>query len=113
LKRAPKNVFKEMLATGGGEGTFSRRTIPKLHVFDHIFLKMWKFPNKTDTFDVNLVFTATLASTKRALFITKSFGNPVPPPPVLTPLAEYSGLSEHYWNGTEDSQPEQTRDTGS
>jgi hypothetical protein len=30
-----------MLATreGGGEETFSGRTIPKLHVFDHIILK--------------------------------------------------------------------------
>jgi hypothetical protein len=25
---------------------FSRRTIPKLHVFDQFFLKTWKFPNK-------------------------------------------------------------------
>ena len=50
-----------MLATGGEEEQFSRRTIPKLHVFDQFFL----------TFDVNLVFTATLACTKRALFITK------------------------------------------
>jgi hypothetical protein len=35
------------------------------------FKKTWKFPNKKGTFDVNLVFTATLACTKRALFITK------------------------------------------
>jgi hypothetical protein len=35
------------------------------------FLKTWKFPNKKGTFDVNLVFTVTLACTKRALFITK------------------------------------------
>jgi hypothetical protein len=100
LKRAPKKIFQEMLARGGGweKGKFSRRTIPKLHVFDHIFLKMWKFPNKPDTFDVNLVFTATLASTKRALFITKSFGkigggghvHPVPPP-VPTPLLRIFG----------------------
>jgi hypothetical protein len=64
-----------MLATGGGRGgekkTFSRRSIPKLHVFDQIFLKTWKFPNKKGTFDVNLIFTATLACTKMALFITK------------------------------------------
>jgi hypothetical protein len=33
--------------------------------------KSWKFPNKKSTFDVNLVFTATLACTERALFITK------------------------------------------
>ena len=50
---------------------FSRRSIPKLHVFDQIFKKKWKFPNKKGTFDVNLVFTATLACTKSALFITK------------------------------------------
>jgi hypothetical protein len=43
-----------------------------LHVFDHIFLKTSKLPNKKGTFDVNLVFTATLACTKRALFITKN-----------------------------------------
>ena len=49
-----------MLATvGGGEKKFSR------------FKKTWKFPNKKGTFDVNLLFTATLACTKRALFITK------------------------------------------
>jgi hypothetical protein len=28
-----------MLATGGEEEIFSRRTIPKFHVFDQIFLK--------------------------------------------------------------------------
>jgi hypothetical protein len=40
------------------------------------FLKTSKFPNKKGTFDVNLVFTATLACTKRAVFIAKkgSFG---------------------------------------
>ena len=44
--------------------------------------------------DVNLVFTATLACTKRALFITKKgtfsplkkFGGARAPPPVPTPL---------------------------
>jgi hypothetical protein len=30
-----------------------------------------EFPNKKGTFGVNLVFTTTLACTKRALFITK------------------------------------------
>jgi hypothetical protein len=34
------------------------------------FLKTSKFPNKKGAFDVNLVFTATLAGAKRALFIT-------------------------------------------
>jgi hypothetical protein len=84
----------------GEEEKFSRYTIPKLHVFDEFFLKTSKFPNKNGTFDVNLVFTATLACTKRALFITKkgTFG-PLkkwgeghvppacaPPPLVRTPL---------------------------
>ena len=39
--------------------------------FDQILKKTWKFPNKKGTFDVNLVFTATLACTERELFITK------------------------------------------
>jgi hypothetical protein len=34
-------------------------------------LKASRFPNKKGTVDVNLVFTATLACTKRAVFITK------------------------------------------
>jgi hypothetical protein len=45
LKRAPKKIFQEML--GGGEETFSRRTIPKLHVFDQIaFKKLGNFQTK-------------------------------------------------------------------
>jgi hypothetical protein len=57
--------------------------------------KTWKFPNKKGTFDVNLVFTATLACTKRALFITKKGtfsplkkwgGGGTRAPPVPTPL---------------------------
>ena len=39
LKRAPKQFFPEMLATGEGEKKFSRHSIPKLHVFDQIFFK--------------------------------------------------------------------------
>ena len=35
------------------------------------FLKTWKFPRQKGGFEVNLVFTATLACTKRALYITK------------------------------------------
>jgi hypothetical protein len=58
LKRAPKKFFPEILTTGGAFLT-------------NCFKKTWKFPNKKGTFDVNLVFTATLACTKRALFITK------------------------------------------
>ena len=74
-----------MLATGrGGRNKFSRRTVPKLHVFDKMFLKTWKFPNNKGTVDVNLVFTATLACTKRhfssqkrALFIKKATFSPL------------------------------------
>jgi hypothetical protein len=98
LKSAPKKFSPEMLATGrGGRNKFSRRTVPKLHVFDKMFLKTWKFPNNKGTVDVNLVFTATLACTKRhfssqkrALFITKkgtfsplkNLGGHVPPVPL-------------------------------
>jgi hypothetical protein len=54
------------------------------------FFKISKFPNEKGTFDVNLVFTATLACTKGALFITKRAlgplkklgGGHVPPVPV-------------------------------
>jgi hypothetical protein len=52
--------------------------------FNKFSLKTSKFPNKKGTFDVNLVFTATLACTKRALSITKkgmTFGAPCAPPP--------------------------------
>ena len=68
-----KNFSRKCWQRGGGRGrkNFPVVGIPKLHVFDQIFYKTWKFPNKKGTFDVNLVFTATLASTKRALFITK------------------------------------------
>jgi hypothetical protein len=37
----------------------------------NFFLKTSKFQNKKGTFAVNLVFTASLACIKRALFITK------------------------------------------
>jgi hypothetical protein len=63
-----------MLVTmGGGEG----RKIILLYTqtyctfLTNFFFKASKFPNKKGTFHVNLVFTATLACTKRALFITK------------------------------------------
>jgi hypothetical protein len=59
---------------GGGEN-FSRHTIDipyRNYTFlTRFFLKTSKFPNKNGTFDINLVFTATLSCTKRALFITK------------------------------------------
>jgi hypothetical protein len=71
LKNFTGNVGDGGRGEGGRREKFSRRTIPKLHVFDHIVLKTWKFPNKKGTFDVNLVFTATLACTKRAIFVTK------------------------------------------
>jgi hypothetical protein len=35
------------------------------------FLKASKFQNKKGTFDVNLIFKATLACAKKVLFITK------------------------------------------
>ena len=57
LKRAPKTFF------GGG------RNFPVKSYPNYTFLT--EFPNKKGTFGVNLVFTATLACTKRALFITK------------------------------------------
>ena len=70
-----------MLATGGGGG--GEKNFPVVPYRNCTFLtkffkKTWKFPNKKGTFDVNLVFTATLACTKRdfssqkrALFVTK------------------------------------------
>jgi hypothetical protein len=62
-----------MLATGGGWGEEKFTVVPYRNcTFSTKFLKKtWKFPNKKDTFGVNLVFTATLPCTKRALFITK------------------------------------------
>jgi hypothetical protein len=63
------------------------------------FKKTWKFPNKKGTFDVNLVFTATIACTKRALFITKralfsplkKFGG-CPPPGSYAPVWKYKNF---------------------
>jgi hypothetical protein len=69
LKRAPKKIFPEMLATG--ERDFPVVPYRNYTFLTKFFLKTWKFPNKKGTFDVNLVFTATLACTKRELFITK------------------------------------------
>jgi hypothetical protein len=39
--------------------------------FTNFLFKTSKFSNKNGTFDVNLLFTATLACTKRVLFVTK------------------------------------------
>ena len=89
--------FPEMLAMGGG-WIFSPYTMPKCTFLTTFYFKTSKLQNKKGTFDVNLVFTATLAFTKRALFITKNgtfsplkyiWGHvpPVPPPPVPTPLS--------------------------
>ena len=50
---------------------FSSYTMPKCTFLTTFYFKTSKFQNKKGTFDVNLVFTATLAFTKRALFITK------------------------------------------
>jgi hypothetical protein len=76
LKRVPKGNLPGYIGDERGGGfrrkrKISRCTIPKLHVLTKIFKKTWKFPNKKGTFDVKLVFTATLACTKRELFITK------------------------------------------
>jgi hypothetical protein len=67
-----------MLATGGGGKNFPVVPYRNCTFLTKFFLKTWKFPSKKGTFDVNLVFTATLACTKghfssqkRALFITK------------------------------------------
>jgi hypothetical protein len=72
LKRAPKTFFPKMLATGGGGGEKNFPVIPYRNcTFLTKFFKTRKFPNRKGTFDVNLVFTATLACSKRVLFITK------------------------------------------
>ena len=60
---------------GGGGEKFSRHTITQWHVFDQIFFKNIKFPNKKGTFDVNLVFTATLACTIDILYTLDSASN--------------------------------------
>ena len=75
-----------MLATGGGDKTF----------LNNFILKTSKFQNKRGTtFDVNLVFTATLACTNRCTFhhkkghfwsFEKIWGGHVPPVPVPTPM---------------------------
>jgi hypothetical protein len=85
-----------MLATGGRGGEkFSRHTIDipyrNCTFLTKFILKISKIPNKKGTFDINLVFTATLPCTKGALSITKKgiFGPlkkwggvpPVPPGP--------------------------------
>ena len=72
LKSTPKKFFQEMFSTGGGRRrNFLRSYHTEIVRFWPLFLpqfffkKTWKFPNKKGTFDVNLVFTATLACTKR------------------------------------------------
>jgi hypothetical protein len=62
-----------MLATGGGGVKKNFPVVPYQNCtfLTKFFLKTWKFPNKKGTFYVNLVFTATLACTKRELFVTK------------------------------------------
>jgi hypothetical protein len=59
-----------MLVTGGRE-KFPVIQYRNCTFLTKFFLKTWKFPNKKGIFDVNLVFTATLACTKRAILITK------------------------------------------
>jgi hypothetical protein len=108
LKRAPKKFSPEMLATGGegGREKFSRRTIPKLHVFDQIFSKkLGNFETKRAPLvlisiysDISLYKKGTFhhkkghfSSQKRDTFSPlKKLGGghvlPVSPPPVPTPL---------------------------
>jgi hypothetical protein len=54
------------------------------------FFKKWKFANKKGTFEVNLVFTAILACTKRALFITKK-GTFISEKGTFSPLKKFGG----------------------
>jgi hypothetical protein len=56
---------------GGGKTNFSVIPYRNGTFLHNLFLKTSKLPNKKGTFYVNLVFTATLPCTKRALFITK------------------------------------------
>ena len=74
LKRAPKTFSPEM---------FPVIPYQNCMFLTKLFFKTSKFPNKKGAFDVNLVFTATLACTKRALFITKK-GN-------FNPLKKWGG----------------------
>jgi hypothetical protein len=73
LATRPTDNKQQVSVGGGGQGLraeekFSRHTIPKLHVFDHIFKKNLEISKQKGIFDVNLVFTATLACTKQGTF---------------------------------------------
>ena len=79
-----------MLATvgeGGGRKNFPVVAYRYCTFLTKFFKKNWKFPNKKGTFEVNLVFTATLACTKRALFITKKG--------TISPLKKLGGGGGH------------------
>ena len=94
MKRAPNFFSGKGWRLGEDELKISRHTLPKLHVFDQLKKKTWKFPK--GTFDVNLVFTATLACTKRALLVLlspyKIGGGGKPPCPLVPTLLPVRGL---------------------
>ena len=74
IKRLRAHWLKmEMLAMGGGGGGEGERKMFWSYHTEWTFwttfiFKTSKFPNKKGTFNVNIIFTATLACTKRALF---------------------------------------------
>jgi hypothetical protein len=70
LKRGPKKLFPANV--GGRKENVLIILYRNFTFLTKLFLKTSKFPNKEGTFDVNLDFTATVACTKRALFIKKA-----------------------------------------
>ena len=100
IKNFPRKCWRQWAGGGGGR----RKNFPAVAYRNCTFLtkyfkETWKFPIKKGTFDVNLLFTATLACTKRALFILKkgTFHDkkgppcaprlpPVPPVPPVPPM---------------------------
>jgi hypothetical protein len=71
LKNAAKKNFPGNVGDGWGEKYFLVVPYQNCTFLTKLKKTTWKFPNKKGTFDVNLVFTATLACTKGAFFITK------------------------------------------
>jgi hypothetical protein len=56
-----KDTLKFFRGGGGIFQSYHTELQRTMNVFEQIFLKTSKFPNKKGTFDVNIVFTATLA----------------------------------------------------